>query len=153
MRRRFENEVCSVAQSLEILGEWWTFLIIREAFLGVRRFADFESRLGISKNILTARLKHLVKHEVMERVEAGTHGSRMEYRLTRKGKDLITVLTALRQWGDRWVYGEGNEPLLVVDKKTGKPIPRVRILDEAGEPLPGRDMLLVPGPGAPKLAE
>src|SRR5690349_8212710 len=114
MRRRFHDENCSVAQALEVLGDWWTLLIIRDAFLGIRRFADFELHLGISKNVLTKRLGHLVEHGVLERVDAGTHGERYEYVLTSKGKDLITLLTALRQWGDRWIYGEGNEPVRVV---------------------------------------
>jgi DNA-binding HxlR family transcriptional regulator len=140
MRRRFHDQNCSVAQALEVLGDWWTLLIIRDAFLGVRRFADFELRLGISKNVLTKRLTHLVEHQVLERVDAGTHGERYEYVLSSKGKDLITLLTALRQWGDRWIYGEGNEPVRVIDRRTGRPIPRVRLLDEVGEPLRGRDL-------------
>jgi DNA-binding HxlR family transcriptional regulator len=140
MRRRFHDQNCSVAQALEVLGDWWTLLIIRDAFLGVRRFADFELRLGISKNVLTKRLTHLVAHQVLERVDAGTHGERYEYVLSSKGKDLITLLTALRQWGDRWIYGEGNEPVRVIDRRTGRPIPRVRLLDEVGEPLRGRDL-------------
>jgi DNA-binding HxlR family transcriptional regulator len=140
MRRRFQDQNCSVAQALEVLGDWWTLLIIRDAFLGVRRFADFELRLGISKNVLTKRLGHLVEHEVLERVDAGTHGERYEYELTPRGKDLITLLTALRQWGDRWIYGEGKEPVRVIDRRTGRPIPRVRLLDEGGEPLRGGDL-------------
>ncbi len=143
-----------MAQALEILGDWWTLLIIREAFLGTRRFADFEQRLAISKNILAKRLAHLVEHDVLARVEVGRHGSRQEYALTAKGRDLFTVITALRQWGDRWIYGEGNEPLLVLDRRTGRPIPRVRVLDEAGEPLCSRDLELRLGPGADaELAE
>jgi len=142
MRRRFDDQRCSVAQSLEIIGDWWTLLIIRDAFLGVRRFADFEARLGISKNILTRRLAHLVEHGVLERVDAGRHGQRYEYVLTAKGRDLFTVLTALRQWGDRWVYGEGNEPLEVLDRRTGRPIPRVRVLDEEGRPVRAPDLVV-----------
>jgi DNA-binding HxlR family transcriptional regulator len=140
VRRRFQDMHCAIAQSLEILGDWWTFLLVREAFLGVRRFADFAARLGISKNILTARLAHLAKHGILERVDAGVHGVRYEYQLSAKGKDLVTVVTALRQWGDRWIYGEGNEPVLVLDRRTGRPIPRLRLLDEAGAPLGGRDL-------------
>jgi DNA-binding HxlR family transcriptional regulator len=150
MRRRFQHENCAVARSLEILGDWWTLLVVREAFLGTRRFADFEQHLGISKNILTQRLAHLTKHGVLERVDAGVHGTRYEYVLTRMGKDLVTVLTALRQWGDRWVFGEGNEPLVVADRRTGRPIPRLRILDENGQPLGSRDMEVRLGPGASK---
>ena len=149
-RRRFEDEDCSVARSLEVLGDWWTLLIVREAFFGARRFADFEAALDISKNILTRRLAHLCAHGVLERVDAGTHGPRYEYALTAMGKDLATVMTALRQWGDRWVVGAGHESLLAVDRRTGRPIPRLRIVGEDGEPLASRDLELRPGPGASK---
>jgi DNA-binding HxlR family transcriptional regulator len=140
VRTRFHDQPCSVAQALEILGDWWTLLIIRDAFLGVRRFADFEQRLSISKNVLTKRLAHLVEHGVLERVDVGQHGERYEYVLSPKGRDLFTVLTALRQWGDRWVFGEGNAPVVVLDRRTGKPIPRVRVLDDDGQPLRARDL-------------
>lgn len=148
MRHRFHDENCSVAQTLEILGDWWTLLIIREAFLGTRRFADFQQHLEIAKNILSQRLRHLVDHGIFERVDVGTHGKRYEYVLSPKGKDLATILTALRQWGDRWIFGEGNEPLIVLDRRTNRPVPRVRILDEEGKPLRSSDMLVGPGPGA-----
>jgi DNA-binding HxlR family transcriptional regulator len=148
VRRRFDDENCAVAQALEVLGDWWTLLVVREAFLGTRRFADFEAHLGISKNILTARLNHLVDHGVLARVDAGVHGTRYEYELTAMGKDLLTVVTALRQWGDRWIFGEGKEPLLVYDRRTGRPIPRVTLRGEDGEPLRGRDLEVRPGPGA-----
>jgi len=148
MRRRFDDKNCSVAQALEVLGDWWTLLVVREAFVGVRRFADFEANLDISKNVLSARLEHLVARGVLARVDAGVHGTRYEYELTPMGKDLATVMTALREWGDRWICGEGREPLLAVDRRSGRRIPRLRILDNEGRPLAGRDITLAPGPGA-----
>jgi DNA-binding HxlR family transcriptional regulator len=148
MRHRFGAENCSVAQALEVLGDWWTLLVVREAFVGTRRFADFEASLGISKNILTDRLGRLVDAGVLERVDAGRHGTRFEYQLTAKGKDLAAVMTALRQWGDRWVFGAGNEPLLVLDRRTGRPIPPLRIVGEDGVPLRAADIEVRPGPGA-----
>lgn len=148
MKHRFSDENCSVARALEIVGDWRTLLVVRQAFLGVRRFADFEASLGIAKNVLTQRLMHLTEHGVMKRVDAGVHGTRYEYELTAMGKDLATVMTALRQWGDRWVFGEGQEPLLVLDRRTGRPLPRVRMLDEQGQPISARDMEVRPGPGA-----
>lgn len=148
VRRRFDDENCAVAQALEILGDWWTLLVVREAFFGTRRFADFEATLGISKNVLTQRLDHLVAHGVLERVDAGVHGIRYEYVLSPMGKDLAAVLTALRQWGDRWIYGEGREPMLAVDRRTGRPIPPLRIRGEDGTPLRTGDVELRPGPGA-----
>jgi DNA-binding HxlR family transcriptional regulator len=150
VRHRFTHENCSVARALEVIGDWWTLLIVREAMLGTRRFADFAAELPIARNILARRLAHLVRRGVLARVDAGTHGTRYEYALTPMGKDLATVMTALRQWGDRWVFGEGNEPILVRDRRTGRPIPRLRILDESGTPISGRDLEIVPGPGAQK---
>ncbi len=148
VRRRFDEENCSVAQSLEVLGDWWTLLLIREAFFGTRRFGDFQSVLGISKNVLSQRLEHLVEHEVFAKVDAGVHGQRYEYVLTPRGKDLATVLTALRQWGDRWLFGKGKEPLLVVDERTGERLPKVRILGDDGQPLPPTAFGFRLGPGA-----
>src|SRR6266702_145785 len=148
MRRRFAAENCSVAQALEVLGDWWTLLVVREAFVGTRRFADFEANLGISKNILSKRLARLVRGGVLERVDAGRLGTRYEYVLTPMGKDLFAVLTALRQWGDRWLFGAGREPLLVIDRRRGRPIPAVRVLGADGEPIGAADLVLQPGPGA-----
>ena len=148
MRTRFTDQNCSVAQALEVLGDWWTLLVVREAFLGVRRFADLEANLGIAKNVLARRLDHLVTHGVLERVDAGVHGTRYEYQLTAMGKDLATIMTALRQWGDRWIFGEGHEPLLVLDRRTSRPVPRLRIVGEDGAPLGARDLEIRPGPGA-----
>ncbi|MCH9687611.1 MAG: helix-turn-helix transcriptional regulator [Deltaproteobacteria bacterium] len=148
MRRRFDEENCSVARALEALGDWWTLLIIREAFLGARRFADFESALSISKNVLTKRLRHLVEHDVLTTVDAGRFGSRLEYQLTPRGKDLMVLVTALRQWGDRWVFGPGQEPVLVCERGSGRPVGRLRVQAEDGRSLAARDLELRPGPGA-----
>jgi DNA-binding HxlR family transcriptional regulator len=147
MRKRFTDMNCSVARALDVLGDWWTLLLIREAFLGTRRFADFEANLEISKNVLTDRLDRLTQHGVFVRIDAGQHGRRYEYALTQKGKDLITVLTALREWGDRWIFGEGNEPLLVFDRRTGRPVPPLRIRGEDGAPLGSRELEVRVGPG------
>lgn len=150
MKHRFAGENCSVARALEVVGDWRTLLVVREAFFGTRRFADFEAHLQIAKNVLAQRLAHLVAHGVMARVDAGVHGTRYEYELTPMGKDLATVMTALRQWGDRWIFGEGREPLLVLDRRTGRPLPRLRLLDEEGEKIATADLEVRPGPGASK---
>jgi hypothetical protein len=113
-------------------------------------YAMMPANLDISKNILTARLEHLVTHGVLARVDAGVHGTRYEYELTPMGRDLATVMTALREWGDRWIYGEGREPVLALDRRSGHRIPRLRILHSDGRPLAGRDIALAPGPGASK---
>ena len=147
-RKRFDDMNCGVAQALEALGDWWTLLIVRDAFFGARRFGEFESSLGIAKNILSARLQHLVEHEIFERVEVGNSGERYEYRLTKKGEALLTVLTALREWADEWVFGRGNEPVIFRDRKTGLRVPRLRLINREGESLVIDDLLAEPGPGA-----
>jgi DNA-binding HxlR family transcriptional regulator len=147
-RKRFADMNCGIGQALEVIGDWWTLLIVRDAFFGVRRFADFERSLGIAKNILTARLQHLVDHGIFERVDVGSEGQRFEYRLTEKGEALLPVLTALREWSDEWVFGRGNEPVIVRDRRTGRRVPRLRLTDTEGRPLSRRDVRAVPGPGA-----
>src|SRR5437667_11556808 len=101
-RTSFRAMDCSVAQCLEVVGEWWSMLIVRDAFLGVTRFDDFQARLGISRNILNQRLGHLVRAGVLEKIAYQARPTRFDYKLTRKGRDLWPVLTALRQWGDRY---------------------------------------------------
>jgi DNA-binding HxlR family transcriptional regulator len=147
MRRRFTNQNCSVAAALDVIGDGWSLMVLREAFLGTRRFSDFRKATGIARNILSDRLSHLEAHGVLEKVDAGVHGTRFEYQLTAKGRSLAVVMTALRQWGDRWVH-PGAEPLLVVDGRTGEPVAPLRMCDARGEPIPGRALELRPGPGA-----
>jgi DNA-binding HxlR family transcriptional regulator len=147
-RKRFDQMNCGIAQALEAFGDWWTLLVVRDAFFGVRRFSDFQRSLGIAKNVLSARLQHLVDHGVLERVDVGSEGERFEYRLTPKGEALLPVLTALREWSDEWVFGRGNEPVVVRDRRTGRRIARLRVTDADGVPLGRRDLRTEPGPGA-----
>jgi DNA-binding HxlR family transcriptional regulator len=147
-RKRFDAMNCGVARALEAIGDWWTLLIVRDAFFGACRFSEFERSLGIAKNILSARLQHLVEHGIFERINAGSSGEHFEYHLTPKGVALLTVLTALREWADEWVFGRGNEPLILQDRKTGRRVPRLRVTDGAGRPLQFTDLRAVPGPGA-----
>ena len=147
-RKRFSDMNCGIGQALEALGDWWTLLIVRDAFLGARRFGDFERSLGIAKNILSARLQHLVDHGVFALADVGVEGERFEYRLTEKGEALLTVLTALREWSDEWVFGRGNEPVIVKDRRTGRRLPKLRVTDADGNPVTRRDLRTVAGPGA-----
>src|SRR5437016_542033 len=117
-RTSFEGVNCSVAQCLEVVGEWWTMLIVREAFFGVTRFDDFQERTGIARNVLSLRLDHLVGHGVLDRVPYQDHPVRYDYRLTEKGADLWQVLTAMREWGDRWAAPNGP-PVAIVHKTCG----------------------------------
>jgi DNA-binding HxlR family transcriptional regulator len=147
-RKRFADMNCGIAQALEVLGDWWTLLVVRDAFFGARRFGDFEASLGIAKNVLSDRLGRLVEHGVLEKVDVGEAGQRFEYRLTEKGEALLPVLTALRDWSDEWVFGRGHEPVIVKDRRTGRRLPRLRVTDVDGRPVGRRDLRTEPGPGA-----
>ena len=138
----------SVGHVLDIIGEGWSLLIIREAFLGTRRFEEFQGRLGIARNILTARLKKLCANEILDRVPVKEGAKRHEYILTSKGKDMMPLLVALTQWGDKWVFGENKEPLIFLDREQGRPIARIQVYSERGEVLRPRDIMVKAGPGA-----
>jgi len=148
MKERFDPLNGSIAHVLECLGEGWSMLIIREAFFGIRRFEDFQSHLGIARNILTARLKKLVANGILERVPIKEGAKRHQYQLTTKGKDLMPMLIALTQWGDRWIYGEGNEPVVFRDREKGQPIAPICVCNAEGKPLKPREIMPTPGPGA-----
>jgi DNA-binding HxlR family transcriptional regulator len=146
-RASFEHMSCSIARSLEAIGEWWTLLIVRDAFFGVTRFDDFQERLGIARNVLATRLDTLVDHGVLERHCYDEARGRYDYQLTEKGKALWPVLVTLRQWGDEWVMGEGNEPVELVHKTCGQHTTAVLTCDRCGEALTRRKVRLVAGPG------
>src|SRR6202171_2838756 len=138
---------CSVAHCLDVVGEWWSLLIVRDAFLGVTRFDDFQARLGISRNILTHRLNRLVDNDVLERVPYQDHPPRSEYRLTEKGRDLWPVVTALRQWGDKWAAPNGA-PLEIRHEACGDLAQAISTCSTCGESLDARSVTAEPGPGA-----
>ncbi len=147
-RKTFARMNCSIARALELVGEWWTMLILREAFLGTRRFRDFQSNLGIARNILSARLKKLVTRGLLQRSAAPQGGRRLEYRLTEKGRAFFPVLMALMQWGDRYVANVAGAPVSVVDRATGQEIAEIRVMSHDGRSLSPADVSLIPGPGA-----
>jgi len=144
----FKTQNCSVARALEVVGDWWTLLIIREAIYGIQRFGEFEKGLGIAKNVLSERLAKLVETGVLERVSVPGRGNPQNYILTEMGRELLPVLIALMQWGDRWIHGPARVPVRVLDKKNGKPVARVQVLSAEGEPLAITDLRLAPGPGS-----
>ena len=147
-RRTFDDMDCSVARALDIVGEWWTLLILRDAFVGVRRFDDFHRRLGISRNVLTTRLDLLVEHGIFQRVQYQDRPPRDEYRLTEKGAALWPVINALRQWGDTWVVGPEQASTLLVHTGCGETVHAEPTCSHCGEHLDLRNLQLVPGPGA-----
>lgn len=142
--KSFTHMNCSLAQSLEILGERWTLLILRDAFLGKRRFDEFLST-GISRNILTMRLNSLVEHGILER--RPINGKVAEYRLTNKGLDLQPILLAFTHWGDKYIPHPKGKRLVFVEKATGKPIAPMSAYSKDGRPLKARETGAVPGPG------
>jgi DNA-binding HxlR family transcriptional regulator len=118
-RKSFSEMDCSIAQSLEAVGEWWSLLIVRDAFLGVRRFDDFQRHLGISRNVLRQRLSHLVKFGILDKVPYSTRPPRSEYRLTDAGRDLWPVIASLRRWGDRHAAPNGP-PIVFIHRACGQ---------------------------------
>ena len=147
-RNKLDSLNCSVAHALDRIGEWWTMLILREAFFGTRRFEDFQRHLGIARNILTIRLCKLCDSGILERVPVKDGARRQEYRLTNMGRDLLPILVALTQWGDRWILGSEGVPIKYIHRATGEEIADVTIRARDGQPLRARDILLIPGPGA-----
>ncbi|PCM43989.1 winged helix-turn-helix transcriptional regulator [Marinobacter sp. ANT_B65] len=141
-RKRFDDSNCSVARALNQVGDWWSLLIVLQSMYGTRRFVDFQQELGIAKNILCNRLTRLVDNGVLKKVDVGEHGSRFEYRLTEKGRDLFPVVIALRQWGDKWNPAPDDVPLDLRDRETGQPIPVVQVQNAKGEPITLRDVFV-----------
>jgi DNA-binding HxlR family transcriptional regulator len=131
---------CPVARSLEAVGDWWSLLIVRDAFIGRKRFGEFQTSLGVAKNILTARLKKLVAVGVLDLVPASDGSAYQEYVLTEKGSGLLLVIAALGRWG-----GAGSEVRLV-DRKRGRPV-TLELRAEDGRRLAPGDVRLVPTPG------
>jgi len=130
-----DKQVCSVARALSVVGERWTMLIMRDAFLGTRRFDQFQSNLGITRHRLSERLNKLVDHGVLVKVPYHERPVRYEYRLTRKGLGLYPVLMSLARWGDEWMDGGKGAPLEYVHQGCGKKTRPVLDCSECGEPL------------------
>ena len=148
LKRNYDGqESCSVAQALEIIGERWTWLIIRDAFLGLTRFIEFERSLGIARNVLTDRLNRLVDEGIFERVLYQERPARYEYRLTQKGSDLFTALNALRQWGDQYLSAK---PMRLLRRKHDKTPVIAALVPEGAPVLAAHEIELVPGPGFPR---
>lgn len=142
------ESLCSVVRSLDLLGDRWTLLLIREVVFGTRRFDDFAAHLGIARNVLSARLAKLVEAGVLMQEPLQAEGRRQGYRLTEMGEDLLPVLMALMQWGDRWLQTPDTVPVRVVERSTGKALPPLAVRNAAGKQLRLADLDWEPGPGA-----
>ncbi|WP_329084292.1 winged helix-turn-helix transcriptional regulator [Streptosporangium sp. NBC_01469] len=153
-RTRFDNWPCSIARTVDLVGDWWTPLVMREAFYGARRFEEFQQRLGVSRNVLTQRLDRLVDEDMLTRLPYQERPTRHEYRLTDKGRDFFTVLAAMIRWGDRWLTDPDGPPVELRDRETGLPV-EIEVIDtRTGRPIDVRQVIPTPGPGLPQdLAE
>jgi DNA-binding HxlR family transcriptional regulator len=153
-RFRYTSENCSIRRTLDIVGEKWTLLVMREAFYGGRRFADFHRALGCARNILSARLKTLVDEGILIQEPYRDPGSRsrFEYRLTEKGLELFPALVALMQWGDKWTADPDGPPVEVRHRDCGEPIAAELRCAAGHGPLSARDTQARPGAGAKAAA-
>jgi DNA-binding HxlR family transcriptional regulator len=147
-RKRFDDMNCSIARALEEVGEWWSLLIVRECTQGTTRFDEFQSTLGIARNVLTARLARLTELGVIERYPLPDRANTDGYRLTKKGRELFPVLVALMQWGDKWLTHNGKPPVALVDDESGKRVEALAVRSKDGRTLTHRDVRFAPGPGA-----
>jgi DNA-binding HxlR family transcriptional regulator len=147
LKRDYEGQNCSIARTLELIGERWSLLILRDVFLGVRRFEDFQADLGVARNILSARLGRLVDEGILEKRQYQERPARYEYRLTEKGIDLWPVLISLVKWGDRYAAAEGP-PRIIEHRGCGGQVNDHLSCDRCGKPLTARDVKTRPGPGA-----
>jgi DNA-binding HxlR family transcriptional regulator len=121
LKRTYANQICSVAWALELVGERWTLLIVRDALLGVTHFSEFRGRLGIVASVLANRLNHLINEGILERVPYHSRPIRYEYRLTPKGRDLALVIVSLMRWGDQHLAGDAGPPVTVRHLACGAP--------------------------------
>ena len=146
-RKSFDEMPCPIARSLERVGEWWSILILRDAFRGLTRFEEFQKNLGIAPNMLTRRLSALVEAGMMERRRYNERPPRYEYVLTERGRDFRSVLGALMAFGNSHFAPEGAS-IMIVDAVTGEPAEPVLVDRRSGRPLVEPDFVLAPGPAA-----
>jgi DNA-binding HxlR family transcriptional regulator len=152
-RTRFDDWPCPIARTTDLVGDWWTSLVMREAFLGARRFEELQSALDAPRAVLTARLKRLCEEGLLRRVEYQAHPPRYEYRLTDKGRDFWGVLAAMWRWGSDWLWADedGGPPVALYDRDSGELVEPLVVDGRTGEPLDVRRIRVVardPGGGS-----
>lgn len=145
--RDIGEQTCSIARTLSVIGDRWTLLVLREAFLRTRRFEDFQAHLGATRHVLADRLQKLVENRILERVRYQQRPPRFEYKLTDKGRDLYSVIVALLGWGDRWMADEGGPPIELVHRACGHQMVPVPTCPHCGAHVTARDVTPQPGPG------
>ncbi|MCU1427166.1 MAG: transcriptional regulator [Actinomycetia bacterium] len=132
-RTRFDEWPCPIARTTDLIGDWWTPLVMREAFLGRKRFDDWVTALGIPRAVLTARLERLVQEEMLRKVAYEERPARYEYKLTEKGIAFYDVLAAMWRWGSDWQWGDGEGPLMLVDRDSGEEVVPTVVNEHTGE--------------------
>jgi DNA-binding HxlR family transcriptional regulator len=141
-RKSLERDSCPIARALDVIGDWWSLLIIREAFVGTRRFGEFQKKLGLAKNILSARLRALADRGILATAPASDGSNYHEYVLTPKGRGLFPVLVALRQWSEAFDDRPEEIATLLVDRQEGKPVRALALFSENGRRLEVEDTTL-----------
>jgi DNA-binding HxlR family transcriptional regulator len=151
-RTSFGEMTCSIARTLDVVGEPWSPLILRDVWVGITRFADIQRDLGISRKVLTERLRWLVAHGVLEPRQYSERPQRFEYGLTEKGYELCDILLAITAWGDRWTAGDAGPPVLIRHRACGHEVHAELRCSQCGDPLHAVDVDVEEGPGArPKV--
>ncbi|WP_395291650.1 helix-turn-helix domain-containing protein [Enterobacter roggenkampii] len=140
-RTRLEESTCPVARSLDIIGDWWSLLIVRDALRGIKRFGEFQKSLGIAKNMLTTRLKLLVDEGILRLQPASDGSAWQEYVLTDKGRALQTVLVALSQWGNEFLFAENECGTVLVDSEQHKPLRKLALIADDGRELTSEEIV------------
>jgi DNA-binding HxlR family transcriptional regulator len=143
-RTRFEHAPCPIARSLDAVGDCWSMLIIRDAFMGIRRFSEFQTSLGVAKNILTTRLRALVANGVLATVPASDGSAYQEYVLTPKGRGVFPILVALRQWSEEFGFDGEVVPTALVDRASRRPVRRLELHADDGRLLGAADTEVAP---------
>ena len=142
-RKSLSGAACPIARSLDVIGDWWTLLIVRDALRGTRRFSEFQKSLGVSKNILTQRLRTLVTQGILELIPASDGSAYQEYRLTEKGRGLFQVLVALGQWGQESLAAEDVHRMGLVDREHRQPVRKLEVRASDGRLLaPGETVMV-----------
>ena len=146
-RRSLERDGCPIARSLDAIGDWWSLLIIRDAFKGVRRFSEFPKSLGLARNILTVRLRTLVEQGILTTAPASDGSAYREYVLTPKGRGLFPILVALRQWSEEFDARPDEIATCLVDRANGRPVKKLALHSEDGQLLGAGETVIKPRPG------
>ncbi|CAN5267070.1 helix-turn-helix domain-containing protein [soil metagenome] len=141
-RKSLKSDACPMARSLDVIGDQWSLLIVRDAFDGMKRFGEFQQSLGLAKNILTARLKNLVHEGVLDQVPASDGTLYQEYVLTPKGEALFPVMVSLRHWGEAHLYAKGERHSVLVERDTGRPVRRIDLRSHQDKSLKPRDTVV-----------